>query len=34
MNALELSGAIIIGKTELVEFALGPHGINSNSKQT
>ncbi|MEC7880456.1 MAG: amidase [Chloroflexota bacterium] len=34
VNALESSGAIIIGKTELVEFAFGPHGINSNSKQT
>ena len=34
VNALESAGAIIIGKTELVEFAFGPHGINSNSNQT
>tara|TARA_Y100001960_G_scaffold28872_1_gene25242 strand:- start:12191 stop:13609 length:1419 start_codon:yes stop_codon:yes gene_type:complete len=34
VSALESAGAIIIGKTELVEFAFGPHGINSNSNQT
>ena len=34
VSALESAGAIIIGKTALVEFAFGPHGINSNSKQT
>ncbi|MEC8750027.1 MAG: amidase, partial [Chloroflexota bacterium] len=34
IKALESSGAIIIGKTQMVEFAFGPHGINSNSEQT
>ena len=34
ITALESSGAIIVGKTQMVEFAFGPHGINSNSDQT
>ena len=34
ISALETAGAIIIGKTSLVEFALGPHGINSSLPQT
>ena len=34
ISALEKAGAIILGKTQMVEFAFGPHGINSNSNQT
>ena len=34
ITALEKAGAIILGKTQMVEFAFGPHGINSNSNQT
>ena len=34
ITALKKAGAIIIGKTHMVEFAFGPHGINSNSNQT
>ena len=34
ISSLKKAGAIILGKTQMVEFAFGPHGINSNSKQT
>ena len=34
VSAMQSAGAIIVGKTHLVEFAYGPHGINSSFSQT
>jgi len=34
VNSLESSGAIIVGKASLVEFAFGPHGVNSSLPPT